>query len=178
MLFRVSPERTDGFKFSDEGEMRKQVAEELPHFARFLLDFQIPEECLAPEARYGVKEYHEPSLRNSANHSSASATFGEILDETLREFFTNQQPEALFWEGTALQLHKTIHADLSLTEAMRPYNVQTAARNLSTLGAKGVFRIEVGGDEHRRVYRIHRDNRYPIKRSSRIVQQSDKFSKL
>jgi len=177
MLFRVAPDRTDGFKFSDEGEMRKQVAEELPHFARYLLDFQIPEECKAVEARYGVAAYHEPSLRNSANHSSASATFGEILDETLREFFTNQQPGALFWEGTALQLHKTIHSDLSLTEAMRPYNVQTAARNLSTLGAKGVFRIEVLGDEHRRVYRIHRDNRYPIKRSSRIVQQSDKFSK-
>lgn len=176
MLFRVAAERTDGFKFSDEGEMRKQVAEELPHFARYILDFPIPEECQGEETRYGVKAYHEPTLRNSANHSSASATFGEILDETMREFFVNQQPSALFWEGTALQLHKMIHSDLSLTEAMRPYNVQTAARNLSTLASKGVFRIEVGGDEHRRVYRIFRDTRYPLKKGSVIIQ-SNKYEK-
>lgn len=171
MLFRVAEERTDGFKFSDEGEMRKQIAEELPHFARYLLDFQTPEECLASETRFGIKAYHEPSLRNSANHSSASATFGEILDETMREFFT-REPDAPFWEGTALQLHKTIHLDMTLTEAMRPYNVQTAARNLATLSAKGQFRIEVVGDEHRRLYRIHRDNRYPVKRARAILQST------
>jgi hypothetical protein len=177
MLFRVAADRMDGFKFRDDVEMRVILAQEIPHFARFLMDFKIPDHCTDAETRYGVKAYHEPSLRNAANHSSVSATFGEILDEALREFFTVRDTEADCWTGTSLQLHKMILQDGSLTEAMRPYNVQTVARNLSTLSAKKVFNIEVLGDEHRRFYRIHRDDRFPQNKKVSAILHSDKFSR-
>lgn len=163
MLFRIRDIRTDGFSFPDKGILTAILAKELPIFARFLLDYQIPEHCQSGDSRYGVKEYHESSLLAEANHSSTSGTFGEILDEFQREHFTLREPHSTEWVGTALQLHKAILMDPSLTEAMRPYNVQTVSRMLSNLSVKKVFAIGVEGDEHRRIFRIQRDSaRYPL----------------
>lgn len=172
MLFRAAATRTDGFVFPDESETSLLLQKELPFFARYLLDYIPEEQCVGAEVRFGVREYHEPSLLTEANLSSTSATFGEILDESLREFFCIRDEEATNWSGTALQLHKMILSDPTLTEAMRGTNVQQVARNLAQLAMKGSFKIDVGTDAHRRIYTIHRDERFPLKPSRGPIPQS------
>ncbi|NOS67029.1 MAG: hypothetical protein HOO67_01535 [Candidatus Peribacteraceae bacterium] len=176
MLFLAAPKRADGFVFEEEKETRALLARELPFFARFLLDYVPEPQCVGEEVRFGVREYHEPSLLMEANLSSTSATFGEILDESLREYFCVRDEEADFWSGTALQLHKMILSDLTLTEAMRGTNVQQVARNLAQLATKGSFKIDVGTDAHRRIYKIYRDDRFPKKPRLAPIPQSAKFA--
>jgi len=169
MLFKVLLNREDGFKFPDEGEIRAKVSQELPFLARFLLDYVPEAQCLAGDNRYGVKEYHEASLLSEANHSSVSGTFGEILDEWQREHFMVREPQATEWVGTALQLHKSVLSDMSMTEAMRSYNVQAVSRMLCNLATRKVFDIQITGDEHRRLFTIKRDHRFPRSKSTQFV---------
>ena len=178
MLMRVCDERTDGFLFPDDSVVRQHLSKELPVFARFLKDFVIPAELVSKEARFGVDAYHEPSLLTEANHSSTSGTFGEIVDEWQREYFTVRDPHAIQWVGTALQFHKSVLQDMSLTEAMRPYNIQAVSRMLSMLAVKGVFDIEIAGDEFRRLFVIKRDDRYPMKGKATVPPQSESFGKI
>lgn len=177
MLMRVSDERTDGFVFPDDSIVRQHLSSELPVFARLLKDFVIPTKLISKEARFGVDAYHEPSLLTEANHSSTSGTFGEIVDEWQREYFTVREPHAEQWIGTALQFHKSVLQDMSLTEAMRPYNIQAVSRMLSMLAVKGVFDIEIAGDEFRRLFVIKRDARYPLKGKATAPPQSESFGK-
>jgi hypothetical protein len=178
MLFRVRDIRDDGFAFKEPAEMRKILARELPIFARYMLDWVIPEHCKSGDVRYGVQAYHEPTLLREANHSSSSGTFGEILDEFQREFFTVREPNATEWLGTALQLHKAILTDLTMVEAMRPYNVQAVSRMLSNLAVKKVFDIKIEGDEHRRLFRIKRDARYPLVTRGNLIGQGNGASRF
>lgn len=172
MFFRAADSREDGFFFPDESVTRGILLVELPFLARFLLDYVPEPQCVGEEARFGVREYHEASLLQEANLSSTCATFGEILDEALRELFCVREPEATEWTGTALQLHKMIHTDPTLTEAMRGVNVQQVGRNLVQLSMKGSFKIDVGTDDHRRIYTIHRDARFPIKPTRGVIPQA------
>jgi len=176
-LLRVREVRDDGFFFPETDVTQKILDRELPLFARFLLNYEIPEHCQSGDSRYGVREYHEPTLLMEANHSSSSGTFAEIIDEFQREYFTVREPHATEWVGTALQLHKTILMDMTLTEAMRPYSVQAVSRMLSNLAVKKIFEVTVEGDEHRRLFRIKRDSRYPLLSRSNLSahNQSSKF---
>lgn len=176
-LFRAADSRDDGWRFPDEGIIRETRNRELPCFARFLLDYQIPPQCLSGDERYGVKEYHEKSLLTEANHSSSSGAFAEIVDEWQREYFTVREPHAVQWIGTSLQFHKSVLQDHSMSEAMRPYNLQSVSRMLSSLAVKGVFDIEISGDELRRLFIIKRDARYPLPKRAANPEQSEKFSK-
>lgn len=170
-LFLAAPERDDNFVFPDRQALKAILNKELPFFARHLLDYQIPDHCLATDARFYVSHYHEPSLVTSANQSSNSGTFGEILDEWMREEFTVRNPSADSWVGTALQLYRSILSDHGLTEAMKPFTVQTVGRLIASLGEKKVFRVVIRGDEHRRIFEIFRD-RYPKKPMARGVPES------
>jgi len=160
MIFRAC--ETPQIKFLPADEMTEMLKRELPYFGRFLMDWIIPPHCLADDPRFGVRPYLEKSLLDSANRSSVSGAFGEILEEWMRSYFTEQNPEAERWEGTSLQLYKGIQLDHSLVEAMRPFNVQNVGNHLLNLISKNIFKISVSGDENRRLFTILRDDvRFP-----------------
>ena len=157
-------------QFLEQGEMDVMLTREIPAFARFLLDYRIPDHCQSGDPRFGVSNYLEKSLVNTANQSSVSGTFGEILEEWQRAFFVEREPHAMKWEGTALQLHKSILIDPTLSEAMKPYNVQAVGRMLVNLASKKVFDIRVEGDERRRIFVIPRDEKmFPAKKPALVA---------
>jgi hypothetical protein len=160
MIFRTV--EVSKIAFMTQDKMEAMLARELPLFARYLLDYQIPVECQSADPRFGVRNYLEPSLVNTANQSSISGTFAEILEEFTRAHFTEREPHADKWEGTALQLHKSIMLDPTICEAMKPFNVQSVGRMMISLAAKKVFDISVSGGEGSRIFTIHRDEtRFP-----------------
>lgn len=125
---------TPAFNFPTVEKTQEMLAEELPKFARFLLDYEIPVE--RRENRFGVQAFQEESLLEQANQSTLAAAFNEILQDFLSIFF-GENPDQECWEGTSTQLHKAILADSSMESAMRPFSVNSVGRALSSLSGQG-----------------------------------------
>ena len=92
-LFRIRSALHD---FTDAPE---RISEELPSFARWLLDYRIPEHCRGG-ARFGVRSYHDPSLLETARQSGQTAGFIELLER----FFSSRPATAPDWTGSATDL--------------------------------------------------------------------------
>jgi hypothetical protein len=167
MMFRVQEPRE---KFPPMEAMKKVLDEELPWFARYLLDWEIPAECRSdrPEdSRFGgLTPYHDSQLVTTAAQSSRTASLSEVLDVWMREYFTKREPEADVWRGTGLDLYQSIIVDPSLTELMRQFPLENMKRNLSTLANGSQFDIKILGDPQRRVYQISRHTHYPKGKSA------------
>jgi hypothetical protein len=153
MLFRTMEH--PHIKFPGEDEVKEILGRELPAFARYLLDYQIPEHCKG-DSRFGVRHYHEPTLVKAAEQSDTTSAFAQILHDWITIYFGSSDPSETYWEGSAFQLHKMLHMYSEAQAAMRAYNVNAVARNLAKLKNKGTFKIESidGGDIRRwRIYR-------------------------
>lgn len=150
MLFRTAS--TPPIDFLDQTQMEHVIEREIAVFARYLLDFELPEHCRG-DVRFGVQHYHEPSLVESAEQSSYYSAFYQILHDWRENFFV-VYPKQEYWEGTALQLQKSILMlcpEIQL--AMRPYSVDAIARALAVLKNRGSA-IECFSKEGIRIWRI------------------------
>lgn len=158
MLFLAAP-RT--MPFPAPADMEIILAREIPFFARFLLDYQIPAECLDDDPRFGVKSFHEPSLISSSQQMDSA--FTEILDYWMGEHFTNREPNSECWEGTALQLRQEILKDPTMIDTMRSFDLDELKRRLTKLASGSLFKIDIiNNDERRMKFRICRSTHYPM----------------
>lgn len=171
-LFRCVPVRTDGFVFPERPVITKILAKELPYFAKYLMDYEIPDRLLTPEKRYGPKVYHDPSVITEANQSSQAAGVGEQLDEWMRIYFTEKHPARDCWEGTAYQLFKSMMTDCSMGEAIGRTSADQLGKMLPVLAMKG-FDIKVHGNELRRLFTICRGKRYPKNGAKPVAETTD-----
>jgi hypothetical protein len=125
---------------------------ELPFFARYLLDHQIPDE-LVGTSRYGVKSYHEDSLLREAEYSSRTNSFYEVLSDWHKQWF-EEHPKEQHWEGTAFQLLKQIQSDDSARASVK-LTADQVARNLAGLKSKN-YHLEAISGAHGRRWKIYR----------------------
>jgi len=91
--------------FLENRDQEAKILDELPHFLRWLLDWQPPASVLSSDPRFGVKPFHHPALVEAANHASYSYTLTEILDRWKQEYRTDGNKKKTEWEGTVLELH-------------------------------------------------------------------------
>lgn len=153
-LFLLRAARQPAVTFPNRRECRRILREELPHFARYLLEYPIPEKCLG-SSRYGVVAYHEKTLMVTAEQSSRSAGFLEIIEDW-RETFFSENSSLQHWEGTSFQLLKKLNVDsISSAAGVRNLSVDSIGRALASLRAKGMpFEPITGGVTRRwRIYR-------------------------
>lgn len=134
-LYRIVD--TPFVKFPPRRTLEAMIMDELPWFARFLLDYECPQE-FEGSARYGVKSYHELSILRMADSSSSTASFSEILDEWRRGWFADH-PTEKNWVGNSIQLSVALHANEALERAvLRGMTPKQLLTNLSALKAKNV----------------------------------------
>lgn len=151
MLFRTC--KTPHVEFPVRSELVAILDRELPAFARFLLNFEAPAQCRG-SSRFGVRAYHEPSLLQTAEQSSRTAGFHEVIDDFLQSFFLESKAD--YWEGSSWQLVKALHqSDLTVASALRNISADLVSRNLMSLKAKG-FEIEAKSERGTRIWRINR----------------------
>lgn len=122
------------------------VAAELPFFARWLLDWEMPAE-LRGTSRFGVKCVHDPSLLQAALQSETSYAFLELLELFRREEVENLNSttqgqralrESPIWRGTASDLLRRLTMSPALEPLSRPYaNVRALGMMLSKVANKG-----------------------------------------
>jgi len=135
------------------------IARELPFFARWLLDFQIPVECVG-NARFGVRSFIDPELEEIARQSSVTNSFAEILDLWRSNYFASAKSDSC-WSGTSAELNSALVTDETIKPLVQnAYNTISIGRRLCAMINQGYLwvaqrRCRTDG---RRTFFIYRDD--------------------
>lgn len=128
-------------------ELENTLDAELPHFAAWLRDWELPEEVLGSK-RYGVKSYHHPMLLSESRAASSVHGFSEFLGLFLKNYKADH-PTEVAWKGTATSLLLALQNDAELTNSVRMFVPSSRAlgRMLASLCAtnEGVERKSLDG---------------------------------
>ena len=150
-------EVTSGARMKWSNEMsvnEKHVADELPKFARWLLDWTPPNDTLG-EARYGVKPFHNPRMVDIIDDQGTVSIVLDVLDRAFRGHGPNQDG-GFYFEGTSVDLYEMMktaapQAMVGITSAVISGVLNTLHRN----GAK--IMKSILNDNRRKVWRIPYD---------------------
>ena len=126
------------------GDIPRMLADELPHFAAWLRDWEIPEHVQG-DMRYGVKSYHHPLLLAESRASSANHSFMEYLDVFLRQYKADH-PEETSWKGPAIDLLLAFQNDAKLSGSVKMFisssrHLGKMLANLSVIKGSGIKRL-------------------------------------
>ena len=127
MLFKVAKVERD---FTDAAD---RIRAELPYFARYLVDYEIPEQCRG-DARFGVKCYHHPDLIETAQQSSRTGVFLELLEMFKTSVFSDASREE--WVGSSTQLLSDMLNDEATKHVAAKYSPEQLGRLLGKMEAQ------------------------------------------
>jgi hypothetical protein len=149
-LFAIRTARRD---FTDAAD---RIRAELPAFARWLLDYQIPEHCRG-DVRFGVKCYHHAALIETARQSGRTAGFIELLERFLRSRFAH--PYRGDWTGTATDMLAEMMAHDATRHVAAKYTPDQIGRRLGQLKSQGypIDYARIPGGSRVRSWTIRRD---------------------
>lgn len=110
MLFRAADRK---FPFPGAQEINKILAEELPAFGAWLVNWEVPE-TIAAKGRYGVRSYHDGEVQEAAMHNSSMASFMESLSDYMDDWFEENKgmtawigrTSSLLFEASENGVHK------------------------------------------------------------------------
>lgn len=138
-------------KFPKSTEIEKLLQRELPYFARYLLDYVVPEDCVGA-SRYGIMSYHEKSLMRTAHYSSRSYAFAEMIDDWRTEYFEDHKED---WKGTSYQLLHQMSKDPARASTLRGITAPQIAQQLANLKNRG-YALECDETSQGRIWTIRR----------------------
>jgi len=133
IALRVSDTSTSDFP--DNQVLEQMILDELPHFARYLLDFDVPK-GVRDVGRFGVQSFIDPSIAEAAydnSHRSAIAELVEFFVKRCREM--NDQIK--LWRGTLTEFQVTLHDFNSGRSVGMSQNLEFVRRGMSTLEEAG-----------------------------------------
>lgn len=93
-------------KFGNNQQVEATISQELPHFLRWLLDWQVPDRVGAT-SRFGVKTYVDSFIEAAAYDNSSRSAIAEMV-----EFFAKKVREVLpspKWRGTLTEFQASLH---------------------------------------------------------------------
>ncbi len=135
MIFKMNP-----FNKFTRGFM-KQVLAEVPYFARYLHDYEIPDELL--DVRFGVRAYIDPGIEEVVSADSQWAPVADLLRIFREVYFDSNQPDEADWRGNPsellLRLSKMEKAQVLLRD-MSPNRLGWGLRHLIKTGCDWVER--------------------------------------
>lgn len=88
--------------FPSNAEVQAILSKELPHFARWLLDYS-PNPKVMGDSRYGVRSYFHPGVEQAARDNSPRQQILEIIEIFAKEIRA-ANPKRELWKGSATQL--------------------------------------------------------------------------
>ena len=110
IALRVRDDATSEFPPNDE--LEATITEQLPYFAKYLLDWKVPDK-IKWSSRYGVISYIDTTIASAAYDNSSRSTVAELV-----EFFAKKarvwkeredDPEPTTWTGTLTDFQVAIH---------------------------------------------------------------------
>lgn len=103
MAFTVNSEQYD---FPPREKLALIIQEELPYFAKYLLEYTPPKEVIG-DNRYIVRSYLDPKVAQAAYENSSKALVAETVD-SLCVAYREHSPSAKEWVGTTTDLQSDI----------------------------------------------------------------------
>jgi hypothetical protein len=91
----------------ERGLFMQALIAELPHFAHFLTQWQIPAKLVSQ--RYGITHFHHPEILEALGTLAPETKLLELIDTALFD-----SPAAACWEGSANNLERELTKDSSL----------------------------------------------------------------
>lgn len=155
MLFRTA--KTPQVSFKGIYEI---LDRELPHFARWILEYKIPDEWQPAHSRFGVRAYHEESLLQAAQQASVTSTFSEMVGAWKAKFFAEHR-NLPYWEGNAFELYSLMNEEPATMLAMRDCSLRRLPVELEKLELSDDSVQSLSSSEGR-VWRISRDGDLPV----------------
>jgi hypothetical protein len=150
-LFKTSDAQVD---FADWQANDRIAGAELPHFARFLVEWPYPADWVSPEKRFGIKTYHHPDLFEESRRQGIGFVL-EMVSGFL-EAYCQTHPEKEYWEGSNLQLCADLAAMYPGMSKEIKYDV--LSRQLGKVTAAGYNLFKIQDPETKKVtWKIHRD---------------------
>jgi len=119
-------------KFPSREEITRTVRQELPYFARFLADWEIPERWEAEETRFGVRPFHHKALLEESRQQGVGAVL-EMLDGFMQVYTEGGMKKE--WRGTASHLFEDLSA--YRPESMRSLKERALSTQLGILSKNG-----------------------------------------
>lgn len=104
MALRISDKATS--KFPPNVDLEQTIREELPHFAKWLIDWKVPA-YLKGAARFGIVSYIDETIASAAYDNSSRSAIAELVEffaKRARDYFTSP-----VWRGTLTELQVAIH---------------------------------------------------------------------
>jgi hypothetical protein len=105
-LIALRLKRNSSIKFPSNAEVEKIIFSELPHLARWLLDWKVPK-SIEGDSRFGVVSYIDKQISSAAYDNSSRSSIAELVEffaKRAREYFTNP-----VWRGTLTEFQVAIH---------------------------------------------------------------------
>lgn len=150
MLFKAS---SHVVAFGERDENTAILQRELPYFARFLLDWHIPDYLLAEKKRFGIVSFHHPDILEEAHQRGASTVLLDMLHPFLAEYAQLRAKEpggSEEWVGTAVQLYGDLCVKNPATA--REFKCNTISTLLGVLMQKGYNIKKTKARDTRQVY--------------------------
>jgi hypothetical protein len=172
MALRISPKATS--KFPPNSEIEEIIRNELPFFAKWLIDWEIPKE-IQGASRFGVASYIDKTIESAAYDNSSRSTVAELVEffvKRAREYFTNP-----IWRGTLTEFQgsilefnggRNIGVSGSMEFVRRGFLTleETSAHNKS---ARPIKSIGFGGGK---IWEIDLDQKYDIDKEPVTVKDN------
>ena len=101
-MLRISRDRKDGHRFDEDwAERDRKLAQELPYFARWLMDgWQVPDYLLNHgNTRYFLVPYKHPDLYHEAQERGLAHELFELLKEVMDDYIATQPDQGKNCEG-------------------------------------------------------------------------------
>jgi hypothetical protein len=152
-------------KFAPNETLEAQIADELPYFAKFLQDWEVPE-GVEDVGRFGVKSYIDPTIADAAYDNSSRSTISELVEyfaKRCREVY----PEMERWTGTLTEFQVLLHDLNSGREVGSSRNLEFCRRGMITLEEAGrvnkkIRPITSQGQGNGKVWSIDLSEKYDI----------------
>jgi len=147
MLFLKAVNQHLDFAFPDQYKLDETLTEELPYFASYLLNFNIPENLRDENSRYGIKCVLDEDLKSAAINNSPASAFFEMLIIWRREI-VDLYPEKREWRGSSTDLLISMGNIEKLEPLVNKLSSQFIGRALAQLSSRGFpCNLERRGDK-------------------------------
>ena len=171
MALRVSKKASS--KFPSNAVLEKTIREELPHFARWLLDWEVPKE-LKGDARFGIASYIDAQIASAAYDNSSRSTVAELVEffvKRAREHYTEPS-----WRGTLTEFQGCIHLFNNGRNIGVSGSMEFVRRGFLVLeetcgGNKKARPIKSIGSGQGKTWEIDLGDKYDIDRSTPILER-------
>lgn len=118
-------------EFPPNQQLEDTISDELPYFAKFLLDF-VPPVGVRDTGRFGVKSYIDPAIADAAYDNSSRSAIAELV-----EFFAKRcreaDPTVPEWRGTLTEFQVMLHDFNNGRSVGMSNNLEFVRRGMATL---------------------------------------------